>query len=105
MSINASLPSLHDWSLLSLSYDWKTATATFHVRWDSVERQLVGLNATELSVPHSAPWGPSVSINTVEGPTLEETGDFTLKIQMQSGDVISLRAASIELRESDRLLP
>jgi hypothetical protein len=65
-----------------------------------MDRQLVGLRTVELSVPHLEPWGPSVSINGVEGPTLGPDGNFLLEIEMQSGDVIALRAGAIELRET-----
>jgi hypothetical protein len=89
---------LHDWTLVSISYDWETSGAVFHLQGPDGERELVALKATNLSVPHSAPWGSSVSINQIEGSTVDESGNLTVKIEMQSGDVISLQAASIELR-------
>ena len=85
---------LHDWTLVRINYDWEGATATLHVRFADGERELVAQKVTELSVRHSAPWGRSASINQV---AVEDSDCLTLKIEMQSGDVISLRAASIEL--------
>lgn len=92
------LPDLHDWSLISISYDWKASTATFDLECADGLRQLIASGTTDLSVPHSAPWGPSDSINSVERSLMEGSSSFSLRIEMQSGDVISLQAASIELR-------
>ena len=53
----------------------------------------------ELSVPRTFPWGPSVSVNTVEGPVKQENGLAVLSMEMQSGDLIRIVARSFDLVE------
>jgi hypothetical protein len=98
MSSNGPFPSLHDWSLIGVDSDWESSSATVRLLDESGPRKLVGLQLCELNILHHSPWGPSKSINKVEGPTRGIDGAFTLKIQMQSGDMIVLVAGSFEVR-------
>ena len=49
---------------------------------------------TNIQVPHESPWGDSVFINGVSG------ANGTCKIEMQSGDLISISATSYKFKPS-----
>jgi hypothetical protein len=86
---------MHDWTLISISFEWETGIAVLAFRRDGP--QLVSVRAegvSNLEVPRLNEWGPSVSVNEVRGPTNGLTGSQTLEIEMQSGDVIRITAIS-----------
>jgi hypothetical protein len=98
MPLTPSLPDLHDWSLICVSYDWEHATAALTFCWNGMEKRVVGRGTNEFSLSQLEPWGQSISVNRVAGPEIGTDGIGILKIEMQSGDVITLRATSIELQ-------
>ena len=51
-------------------------------------------------VPRAEPWGPSASVYKISGPFDDEEGLVLLEIELQSGDVIRLTAASVALSPS-----
>ncbi|MDH7638662.1 hypothetical protein [Sphingomonas oryzagri] len=91
------LPDMHDWSLTTIKLDWITGSVTIHLRDGTGPRRLLASAVSELTIPRLAPWGKSQSINSVDGPTSDDAGPIGLRIEMQSGDVISLSAGAIEL--------
>jgi hypothetical protein len=89
---------MHDWTLISVAFDWKSARAIFLFRSTAgTEEVLIGDGVLELNLAHAAPWGPSVSVNEVVGPLDGEAGTKTLGIEMQSGDMIKLIARSVTM--------
>lgn len=88
---------MHDWSLLSLAVDWGTGEVQLSVQSPAGQSSIRALDLHELHVPRARAWGPSVSINTVDGPTPREDGLVRLAIEMQSGDLIEIVARSFEM--------
>jgi len=64
-----------------------------------VEKEIVAKEVSELVVPMKREWGPSVSINETHGPHKYNEKEQILKIEMQTGDVISIIANSIQIEE------
>lgn len=86
---------MHDWVLLSVLYEWKTARVTLSLKWRADGLMLlVADGVSNVRIPQLKPWGPSVSINKVRGPTEEAAGRHRLEIEMQTGDLIEIEAAS-----------
>ena len=48
----------------------------------------------DLHAPRNHPWGPSVSVNTVDGPNPYDDGLSHLTVEMQTGDTIEIIARS-----------
>lgn len=89
---------MHDWTLVSLTFDWQGASVTLSLRNPNSETvSLVAENVVNLSMPKRDEWGRSVSVNEVAGPTLQSDGTQTLRIEMQSGDIIEITAGSFVL--------
>lgn len=85
---------MHDWTLLSILYEWKSARVTISFRCETAEMaSIVANGVTALRIPQTREWGPSVSVNKVTGPKSIAEGGNKLEIQMQSGDVIEIVAA------------
>lgn len=88
---------MHDWTLIDLVVEWSIGTITVHFRDE--ESRILELKAsglTHLEVPRRRPWGPSVSVNEIRGPTHLD-GRTEIEIEMQSGDVIVIAAQSIDM--------
>jgi hypothetical protein len=94
---DGAFPSLHDWSLVGVEYDWLSATIRMRFKSAAGLQTLVATGVSDLHVPHTEPWGPSISVNGVEWLDGEIAGLRVLKIEMQSGDVIALTAETFEL--------
>jgi hypothetical protein len=87
---------MHDWTLTTILYEWKTAKATLCFLGPLHSAVIVAEGVSHLDVPHENDWGPSVSVNEVRG--LTGSGDRRrLEIEMQSGDVIAITARSFAL--------
>jgi hypothetical protein len=85
---------MHDWTLISIVFDWKTGKVILSCRnLDSQLVNIVGEKVTDLHVPSVQEWGPSISINEVNGP-IDMAGSKQLTIEMQSGDVMTISASS-----------
>ena len=87
-------PNMHDWTLLAADYDWPSARATMRFRTAGGTTTLVASEVADLHIPQRRSWGPSVSVNSAD--LIAGTGerDHTLRIEMQSGDVITVEAAA-----------
>jgi hypothetical protein len=84
---------MHDWTLVSLSLDWKIGLAT--VQLLNSRSEVVILSAAGVSllrIPRQHEWGRSVSVNTVIGPTPLANGQQLVQLEIQSGDVIEIFA-------------
>ncbi|GLR11805.1 hypothetical protein GCM10007907_05950 [Chitinimonas prasina] len=89
---------MHDWTLVSLAFDWKDACVTLTLLNPNSETvSLKAENVVRLFVPKRNDWGRSVSVNGVMGPTQQADGTETLQIEMQSGDIIEIAAGSFVL--------
>ncbi|HET8656195.1 MAG TPA: hypothetical protein VFL93_11815 [Longimicrobiaceae bacterium] len=95
----ARLP-LHDALLDRIIIDWRAHTCVIEVRaflargeWaQTAELHFRGVS--DVRVPHRAPWGESVSINSVGA----ESDDYVLEVQ--SGDEIRIRADAVEFNRA-----
>ncbi|MDP1532599.1 MAG: hypothetical protein Q8L92_03345 [Rubrivivax sp.] len=87
---------MHDWTLLSVSFEWRSASASLEFEdTDAKKRTLMAEQVRLLEVPRENEWGPSVSVNaTVEEPGPNGAGRM-LRVEMQTGDVIRVWAAKV----------
>lgn len=86
---------MHDWTLLSIVFEWKKGQVTLAFRGsDSQPVSVIAESVSRLEVPKLDEWGPSVSVNEVRGPTGEMAGYKKVEIEIQSGDVIKITAKS-----------
>jgi hypothetical protein len=86
---------MHEWTLIALLFEWKEARVTLtFLNQNAANVSLIAEKVSVLSVPKRNEWGPSVSVNTLEGPILQSDGTSVLRIEMQSGDVIEITADS-----------
>src|SRR5215467_10914135 len=93
---------MHDWTLVSILFEWKSGCVTLDFRTDaSKSAKLVAHGVSELHVPQLNEWGPSVSVNKLFGPSGRVSGRHELEIEMQSGDRIRIVAASFDFPQSD----
>jgi hypothetical protein len=89
---------MHDWTLVTLSFDWKGACVTLTLRNPKSESVLLKAEGViRLLVPKRDEGGRSISVNDVTGPTRQPDGTEVLLIEMQSGDVIEIVATSFDL--------
>ncbi len=83
---------LHDATLLSVAYEWGEKKCRLELRaYDSRQSRIVSCllefcDVTNIVIPHTNPWGPSVSINSCS----YTSGVY--EIEMQSGDTIAVHA-------------
>ena len=93
----AALP-LQDAVLADVRFDWQAARCTCSfLPVDLAQHVLVFSGVTELHVPCRQPWGPSGAILGVH-----EVQTGTFEIELQSGDVLRIAAASWEFRRERR---
>ena len=85
---------MHDWTFLDIKYCWldKKCVIRFKNR-NSETEEVCGNGVTLLNVPHQEEWGPSVSVNEITYSKMPDDIN-ELKIEMQSGDVITIQAIS-----------
>ena len=89
---------MHDWTLKSVLFEWKLARVTISLEGtNALEALLVADGVVGLHVPQEKPWGPSVSVNEVVGPSDAGNGLQKLSIEMQSGDVMTIVARAFQL--------
>jgi hypothetical protein len=86
---------MHEWVLLSIGFDWKAGRLTFSFDiYQAGGVSLVAEGVVDLHVPQMKPWGPSVHVNEVRQPPVGARKRRKLEIEMQSGDIITVTAAS-----------
>jgi hypothetical protein len=90
---------LHDMSLVRIAVEWKAGLCNADIDGavitDVPSAQLRWIGVTEVGIPRSFPWGPSISINKARGPV-----DGRYEVEMQSGDTIVILAARCEIEFS-----
>lgn len=85
---------MHDWSLVSIAINWPEGKAALVVLdCSSAERVISFSGLRELTLDRMSPWGPSNSIN--EYRLAKYAGGVSLEMEMQSGDIIKVRAQEI----------
>ena len=84
---------LHDATLESIEVDWGRATVVVRLAALGGPIVLTATGLRSIVVPRYEPWGPSSSVN--KAGTRTHVGELTLELQMQSGDEIVIRAASL----------
>ena len=96
---------MHDWTLLSVLFEWRDARVVVHFKSGVGDEKLVAVSVVNLHVPKFSEWGQSVSVNGVRGPLVTESGLQLIEIEMQSGDVIRIVASSFEMPNTkDRMV-
>jgi hypothetical protein len=88
---------MHDWTLETISIAWKEGVATFTLKGPEKRVKLTAHGVQKISVPRSFDWGPSISVNKTEGPTLADDGLLCFLLEMQSGDTIEIVAAAFDV--------
>lgn len=95
-----SFSDLHDATLLDIHVDWQRAElrCTFRVQIGKIKLvELLGNKLTYLVCPRANPWGESVSVNEIM--VCDHNPGHTLKIEMQSGDLIEAKIENIFIVE------
>jgi hypothetical protein len=85
---------MHDWTLTTATFDWESGNGQLGLISPDGPCAIIVTCVQAIHIPRKSPWGASVSINAVYGPTLQEDGLMRLSIEMQSGDTIEFVAAS-----------
>jgi hypothetical protein len=86
---------LHDGELQSIQIDWEKRicrlmlSAFLDQGKDAVDCTIIFERVADIQIPHRAPWGESVFINSQH-----LNGSETFVIEMQSGDEIRISAGS-----------
>lgn len=91
---------MHDWTLIKIVYEWEHGghCRIFFRDRSSTDRSVEAHQVSTLSIPRKEEWGPSVSVNSVSYKRSKDHQE--MNIEMQSGDVISVTAYSIQLCET-----
>ena len=96
--------SLHDATLETLEVRWASGEVLLRVRTGDAEqpyRVVVASSVRRVECDRQMPWGFSVSINEVRGPTPAGGDAACVEIEMQSGDVIRIEAGEFSVRGTD----
>ena len=87
---------LHDATFIDLRADWAAGDVALRFRTATAELTIRGVRATRLDWTRRLPWGESVSVNEVTGPTaLPKGSGWRFEVEMQTGDTLILEAAEI----------
>jgi len=85
---NFSDSNLHDATLVNIEFDWGNALTFVSFKCHNKNVVIKFSECTNVSIPHENPWGQSASVNATS-----QDGK-TFKIEMQSGDIISINSGS-----------
>ena len=88
---------MHDWTLLSVLFEWGNGQTTLSFKNQSGDEVLVAHSVVELHLTQFNEWGPSVSVSEVRGPYDMDNGLQSIEIEMQSGDVVKVTAKSFQM--------
>lgn len=92
---------LHDATLLSVELNWGSGEAAIRIRTGDhalPDRTILASFTRSVVCARTMPWGASDSINQVRGPMPGGDQASVVEVELQSGDVIRIEAASFELR-------
>lgn len=95
---------LHDATLESIELRWASGEAVMRIRTSDAthpQRVVVASAVRRVNCDRQMPWGLSVSINEVRGPTATGDDVSVLEIEMQSGDLIRIEAGAFSLRDAE----
>jgi hypothetical protein len=85
---------LHDAILRCVTTDWRQRTCEAQITLVGGRHiSVVWSNLAHLVMPHASPWGESASINGVRTQS-----DGSSEIEMQSGDIIRIKAGKPEMK-------
>ncbi len=85
---------LHDAILRRVTTDWQEHTCRAEITLVGGRQvSVVWAGVGEIAIPHASPWGDSPHINAVRTPCAG-----TSEIEMQSGDVIMIRAETLAMK-------
>jgi hypothetical protein len=93
---------LHDAVLHSIVIDWRAGTVEIVLTVSGSSHGRLSLRAeglTALSCPRAHPWGGSVHVNGATIVPGDPDGARLLAIEMQSGDVVQIRASDFHVIE------
>jgi hypothetical protein len=104
MRFEAEFMKFHDAVLWSVEFIWAEKKVCLTISPVSVVRGVVkvtfeGVRGTNIS--SDAPWGDSSSINSLEERA--DAGEMVYRVEMQSGDIIEIRAMSMTIGERSTL--
>ena len=88
---------MHDWTLISVVFEWDVGRVTLSFKSHEGSKTLVAHSVVDLRMSQFNEWGPSVSVNTVKGPFTADNGLHSIEIEMQSGDTIKITASSFQM--------
>lgn len=89
---------MHDWTLLEIRIDWAASAAMLIVLDErSLRRSIFFKGLSEFSADRREHWGPSSSINEASCDNSSMDGEVCLKVEMQSGGMISISAAAADI--------
>lgn len=87
---------MHDWMLVSILLDWSENKLSINLKDNQSQQQYIYIAGLRLlNAPRKNDWGKSASINKVTGPSATADGCLILEIEIQSGDIIHVKADSI----------
>ena len=93
---------LHDATLERLELGWAAGDVVLRIRTGRAEHpqvEVVASSVRKFECDRCMPWGFSVSINEVRGPTAASDGKAErIEIEMQSGDIIRIEAVEVSIR-------
>lgn len=90
--------SMHDWTLLDMRVDWGSSEVELGVLdGSSSHRSIVFKGLRELSVDRREHWGPSRSVNEAAWISAGSEDGISMKLEMQTGGIISISAVSCEV--------
>ena len=96
---------LVDWDLVTVTFDWETKRVALVLSyWQHDHVELIANDCVDIHIPGRNEWGPSVSVNSFDGPSEVENGNKRLTIEMQSGDVITIIARSFDMPADPNIL-
>lgn len=91
---------LHDATLEAVELQWSSGEVVLRIRMQPL-RVIVASGVRRLGCDREIPWDMSASINAVRGPVATSDGEAVLEIEMQSGDLIRIEAATFNLRDGE----
>ncbi|WP_437753688.1 hypothetical protein [Sorangium sp. So ce1389] len=96
--------SLHDATLETIELRWESGEVRLRIRTGDPEQPqlvVVASSVHRMECARQLPWGFSVSINEVRGPSPIDGGGACVEVEMQSGDVIRIEALEFCVRGAD----
>lgn len=91
---------MHDWTLLSILFDWKLNCLSLHLlNMHSEPAELIAKGVRSIFIPHNEEWGASQSIYEISDLLVSEDGNKILKITIQSGDIVEITAKEFQFPE------